>query len=181
MEKTFIMNCEDNFIMFSSLLSESQSYAHPWTSAGWLMTSLVGTRLPHLRLKASIWRYSPLSIHTCDSANLPALETDPACHKADLLRLWFFRWHLPGDRAGVSLVCLSSSWISQKLSFLSVVLRLSIVVRCLVVNTFFLILPTPYYIGWKGVPQGVKLYTESKPLKKNLKKVFEKFGSKRKM
>lgn len=137
MEKTFIMNCEDNFIMFSSLLSESQSYAHPWTSAGWLMTSLVGTRLPHLRLKASIWRYSPLSIHTCDSANLPALETDPACHKADLLRLWFFRWHLPGDRAGVSLVCLSSSWISQKLSFLSVVLRLSIVVRCLVVNTFF--------------------------------------------
>lgn len=86
------------------------------------------------------------------------------------------------DGAGVSLACLSSSWISQKLSFLSVVLRLSIVVRCLVVNTFFLILPTPYYIdiGWKGVPQGVKLYTESKPLKKNLKKVFEKFGSKRK-
>lgn len=41
------------------------------------------------------------------------------------------------DGAGVSLVCLSSSWISQKLSFLSVVLRLSIVVRCLVVNTFF--------------------------------------------
>ena len=61
-------------------------------------------------------------------------------------------------------------FLSDSNSFLSVVLRLSIVVRCLVVNTFFLILSTPYYIGWKGVPQGVKSYAESKRLKKIWKK-----------
>lgn len=78
------------------------------------------------------------------------------------------------DGAGVSLACLSSSWISQKLSFLSVVLRLSIVVRCLVVNTFFSHLAYTLSYGLKRRSSRRKIVYRKQAAKEKFEKSFRK-------